>query len=111
MLDMAEELAELGMSPEAIDQWQDNAEAALDAAPVDDEDDGVLVDNVPALQVLQHCQWELISGPSAVRYAGISATEISAVMGLLDIPPADRARVLGDVRYCVHVALPILNRE
>lgn len=110
--DMASELAELGMQTEAIDAWQDAADAALDAALAEEgEPEGLLEENVTALRVLQHCQWDFIAGMQGARYAGISASEIAAVMDPLDVPKAERARVLGDVRFCVAVALPVLNRE
>lgn len=108
---MAKELAELGADPDQLADWEDQADAALEAE--DDEPEFELwPENEAVMRVLVLCQWQIVAaGMAGARYVGIATSEAMSVMDALQIPPTEREALLLQLRFAVSIALPVLNKE
>ena len=66
-------------------------------------------DTVAAFLALQ-TQWRIIAG-MAMAYQGLDYGSIPAVLNMIGIPRADRARVFAELRIMEIAALPVLNAK
>jgi len=95
----------MGLSPEQREQ--------IDGTAARDRPIEVLRRNVVVVQAYLACQWEsetLVAGDRLVTlYKGVAATEIEAVLSVLNVPPRKRRRVTSGIRIMARVAQEILN--